>query len=226
MNFFETENADCILCGEIEDDDHFFKCNDPIMQDAQEEIIMDLCKSLKKINTSPSIIRTMKLYIQKWMSNKNHTQITTLHPNIQHHQEITLAIKQQEHIGWDHFVRGRLSKLWKVAQKTYQGQKYTSKWPLLCIKAIATSTQKIWEIRNIMKFGTDSQVMTNHQNRLKPKIMAYYNTYRQTIPRTQHKLFQVPLQIRLTFSPKENTQWIETKFLSNYLLFFSHPTQT
>ena len=45
---------------------------------------------------------------------------------------------------------------------------------------------------------------------MKPKITDYYNTYRQTIPRTQHKLFQVPLQIRLTFSPKENTQWIKT----------------
>ena len=144
------------------------------------------------------------------MTNKKHTQNTTLQPNIQPHQEITLAIKQQEHIGWDHFVRGRLSKLWKVAQKTYQGQKYTSKWPLLCIKAITNTTLKIWEIRNIMKFGTDSQVMTNHQKRLKPKIMAYYDTYHQTIPRTQHKLFQVPLQIRLTFSPKENTQWIKT----------------
>ena len=152
------------------------------MRDAQEEIIMDLCKSLKQINTSPSIIRTMKLYTQKWMLNKNHTQITTLHPNIQHHQEITLAIKQQEHIGWDHFVRGRLSTLWKTAQKTYQGQKYTSKWPLLCIKAITNATLKIWEIRNLMKFDTDSQVMTNKQKRLKPKIMDYYATYCQTIP--------------------------------------------
>ena len=61
-----------------------------------------------------------------------------------------------------------------------------------------------------MKFGTDSQVMTNHQKRLKPKIRAYYNKYQQTIPRSQYKLFQVPLQIRLTFSPKENTQWIKT----------------
>ena len=144
------------------------------------------------------------------MTNEEHIKNTTLQSNVPLHQEITLAIKQQEHIGWDHFVRGRLSKLWKVAQKTYQGQKYTSKWPLLCIKAITNATLKIWEIRNIMKFGTDSQVMTNHQKRLKPKIMAYYDTYRQIIPRSQHKLFQVPLQIRLTFSPKENTQWIKT----------------
>ena len=77
MNFFETENAKCILCEEVEYDDHLFKCKDPIMQDAQEEIIMDLCKSLKQINTSPSIIRTMKLYIQQWITNKKHTKHNT-----------------------------------------------------------------------------------------------------------------------------------------------------
>ena len=85
------------------------------MRDAQEEIILVLCKSLKQINTLPVIITTMTLYLQQWMKNKEHIQNTTLQPNVLLHQEITLAIKQQEHIGWDHFVRGRLSKLWQVA---------------------------------------------------------------------------------------------------------------
>ena len=95
MNFFETENAECILCGEIEDDDHLFKCNDPIMRDAQEEIITDLCSSLAKIHISLTIIKILKIYIQKRMSSTLHTPPKQLHPNIQHHQEITLAIKQQ-----------------------------------------------------------------------------------------------------------------------------------
>ena len=111
------------------------------------------------------------------MLNKNHTPNTQLRLNIQHHQEIKLAIKQQELIGWDHFIRGRLSKLWKIAQKTYQGQKYTSKWPLLCIKAITNASQKIWEIQNLLKFGTQSQVISNYQKILKPTIMSHYDTY-------------------------------------------------
>ena len=139
-----------------------------------------------------------------------HIPSTHLHSNIQHHQEILQAIRQQEQIRWDYFIRGRLSKIWTIAQKTYQGKKYTSKWPLLCIKAITAATQKIWEIRNILKFGTESQAISNHQKRLQPTIKSYYDTYQQTIPWSQFKLFQVPLQIRLTFSPKENTQWIKT----------------
>ena len=107
-------------------------------------------------------------------------------------------------------IRGKLTHLWKSAQKIYQGEKYSSKWPLLCIKAIIQATQKTWEIQNILKFGTKTQVQSNHQKRLTPTITSYYNTYRQTVPRPQYKLFQVPLQIRLTFSPQENTQWIKT----------------
>ena len=111
MNLFETENAEYTSCGEVEDNNHPFKCNDPIMRDVQEEILTDLCSSLTKIHTSPSIIRILKIYIQKWMLNKPYTSTIQLHPNIQYHQEITLAIEQQEQIGWDHFIRGRLSKL-------------------------------------------------------------------------------------------------------------------
>ena len=107
-------------------------------------------------------------------------------------------------------IRGKLTHLWKSAQKIYQGEKYSSKWPLLCIKAIIQATQKTWEIRNLSKFGTKTQAQSNHQKRLTPTITSYYETYRQTVPRPQYKLFQVPLQIRLTFSPQENTQWIKT----------------
>ena len=180
------------------------------MRDAQEETITNMCSSLLKIHTSPHIIKTIKIYTQQWMAEKNSPSPICLHPDNKHHQEIIKAIGQQEKIGWTHLIRGKLTHLWKSAQKIYQGNKYSSKWPLLSIKAIIQATQKIWEIQNILKFGTKTQAQSNHQKRLKPTITSYYKTYRQTVPRTQYKLFQVPLQIRLTFSPQENTQWIKT----------------
>ena len=122
MEYFENKNTECILCGEVKDNDHPFQCNDPIMRDSQEETITNLCSSLTKIQTSPTIIKTIKIYTQRWMSSSPHTPPTHLHPNIQHHQEILQATIQQEQIGWDHFIRRRLSKIWKIAQKTYQGK--------------------------------------------------------------------------------------------------------
>ena len=80
-------------------------------------------------------------------------------------------------MGWGHFIRGRLSKIWKTTQKTYLGKKYTSKWPLLCIKVITAAIKKIWEIHNILKFGAESQVISNHQKRLQSTIKSYYATY-------------------------------------------------
>ena len=68
MEYFENENTECILCGEVEDDDYPFQCNDPIMRDSQEETITNLCSSLNKIQTSPTIIKTIKIYTQRWIS--------------------------------------------------------------------------------------------------------------------------------------------------------------
>jgi hypothetical protein len=134
----------------------------------------------------------------------------SFHPNLIHHQAIQTAIESQNKIGWDHFIRGRISKKWKKAQKLYSKNTNNTKWPTLCIKSIREASQKIWEVRNLLKFGTDSQIKTNHQKRLQPIIREYYYNFRQTVPRTQHKLFSVPLEVRYTFSPQENRQWINS----------------
>jgi hypothetical protein len=210
MEYKETEDSECQLCNEIEDDDHPFKCNDPTMQDAQEEGLEILKTSLTKIHTSTTITSTIITHLRQWMRNSELPPSQSLHPDIKYHQDIQKAIHQQNKIGWDHFIRGRILGKWQVAQKLFLKTKYRSRWPILCIKSIKDASQKVWEIRNLLKFGTKPQVYTNHQKRLQPTIKSYYATFRQTVSRTQYKLFSVPLQIRYNFSPQENRQWINS----------------
>ena len=177
MEYDETENSECMLCNEIEDDDHPFQCNDPIMQDAQEETLEILKTSLTKIHTSTTITSTIITHLRQWMRNTELSPSQSLHPDIKYHQEIQKAINQQNKIGWDHFICGRISGQWKIAQKLFLKTKYKSRWPILCIKSIKDATQKVWEIRNLIKFGTKPQVYTNHQKRLQPTIKSYYATF-------------------------------------------------
>jgi hypothetical protein len=104
MDYTENENSECILCNETEDDDHPFKCNDPIMIDAQEESLAILQTSLNKIHTSRTITSIIITHIRQWMRNEVPPHITSLQPNLIHHQEIQIAIETQNRIGWDHFV--------------------------------------------------------------------------------------------------------------------------
>jgi hypothetical protein len=106
-------------------------------------------------------------------------------------------------------LRKNIKKVGK-ARKLYSKTNNNSKWLILCIKSIREASQKIWEIHNLTKFGTDSQIQTNHQKRFLPTIREYYSTFRQTVPRMQYKLFSVPLEVRYTFSPQENRQWINS----------------
>ena len=109
MEYEETEDSECFLCNEIEDDDHPFKCNDPTMQDAQEEALEILKTSLTKIHTSTIITSTIITHLRQWMRNSELPPSQSLHPDIKYHQDIQKAIHQQNKIGWDHFIRGKIS---------------------------------------------------------------------------------------------------------------------
>ena len=52
--------------------------------------------------------------------------------------------------------------------------------------------------------------MVKEQKRLIPTITTYYNTYKQMISIKHYNMFNIPLEQRITFSPKENLQWINT----------------
>ena len=79
MEYDETENSECVLCNEIEDDNHPFQCNDPIMQDVQEETLEILKTSLTKIHTSTTITSTIITHLRQWMRNTELPPSQSLH---------------------------------------------------------------------------------------------------------------------------------------------------
>ena len=65
-------------------------------------------------------------------------------------------------------------------------------------------------MRNNLIYGDGKEKASKEQNRLTPTITTYYNTYKQMISVKHYHMFNIPLEQRITFSPKENLQWINT----------------
>ena len=87
MDNSENENAECTLSGEIEDNDHPFKCKEPMIRDTQDETMDILQKSLTKVQIYPVITTTLIKYIKGWMMNSPTTSQHTLLSKVLSHQE-------------------------------------------------------------------------------------------------------------------------------------------
>jgi hypothetical protein len=68
-------------------------------------------------------------------------------------------IDQPNSIGWDHFIRGKLTKEWDAVQyrhaKRYGLAKVSEDWILTLIKLLANSSFQLWEIHNQCRHGHD-----------------------------------------------------------------------
>ena len=179
------------------------------MRDAQNETLATLRKDLTQIGTYPILIEALIHHTKGWMKKKQTDYTHRLLPTVPTHNKLQLAIKQQNTIGWDHLVRGRLSKLWKDVQKLHNSTRL-NQWSKHFIKYIQKINNTIWDARNNLIYGTGKEKITKEQKRLIPTITTFYNTYKHKISYKHFHIFQIPLQQRITFSPKENTQWIQT----------------
>lgn len=210
-NSVRCSSPACLLCGEQEDnDDHLFHCTHPIMRDAQMETLATLRTALQEIEVSVTMIESIVHYIKSWMRITEPTFITKLSPSIPLHKIIIQAITEQDKIGWDHFVRGRQSKLWIISQTLSTGRRPSLSWQHKFFMAIQKINSTLWEVRNTLQYGNGKEKLTREQRRLAPTITELYNSYTHHISTKHYNIFNTPLAQRLQFSPTENKQWIKT----------------
>jgi hypothetical protein len=71
------------------------------------------------------------------------------------------VIIQQNAIGWDHFIRSKVSKEWNQVQyqhaKRYGMVKQSDGWMLGLIKLMANLSFQLWELRNQCRHGHDNR---------------------------------------------------------------------
>ena len=143
-------------------------------------------------------------------------------PNITPHSlhiTIQAAIKEQNTIGWQHFLKGRLSKQWSTAQQACYAQrtdldkrKYTIlRWRRRLVKSIIEGSIKCWETRNQALHGDTIQATTKIRlQKLRVRVAKSYANDRFLVPPLLRNLFKMPLQHRLTHRATQLQKWLET----------------
>jgi hypothetical protein len=132
--------------------------------------------------------------------------------NATYHNLITL----QESIGWDHLLRGKLSKEWANLQQGYvyrtsPGKKFDKeKWLRLIIKPLIMDCLDLWTLRNEERHGNDTaskQLKLANQARRDPRTI--YQLLDEVLA-SSRDLFSKPLDIFLQEDTYPIQCWIKS----------------
>ena len=107
---------------------------------------------------------------------------TSLKIKIQEAKIVYKTIQEQNQIGWNQILRGRLGQYWEILAQTHQRQNNHNSWTTGLIKQLLQMSQNIWKYRLEKEFGLDKNSKEQYlQQILKPRIEeAYKNTKRNT----------------------------------------------
>ena len=169
------------------------------------KILQTLTRYCQRQNTHPSVTNLMITNLHHWMENIQHKPTTpsklqqifklSNHTAYQLHK----ACKEQQLIGWEQILHGRISKKWETIA-TSNWTSNNKKWTTGFINKTVRAAIDIWQFRVDNKFGTNEE--TREKNRklaLQPKIEKAYKKI-NNLTMYHEKLLTIPLPLRLTFS--------------------------
>jgi hypothetical protein len=156
----------CPACKDaIESNDHMFQCQAVSRRRWQSSFITTIRKQAESSKTDPKLTHIMLAGMRSFFSDTDFPTAEVIHFPPQYHQ----LIASQEAIGWDHFVRGRISTLWAETQQDYMYRAHRStkfdaaKWHRNIVNPMFVDCHNLWTLRNEERHGTRNKA-TNELN--------------------------------------------------------------
>jgi hypothetical protein len=102
----------CRNCKDIiETPEHILQCKKCAKrQQAKEDYLKNMRRKMEDMWTDPATIRAIIHYVTSWINNTLNEKIKELIPEAS--ITLKLAIEEQTKIGWDHFIKGRITRTW------------------------------------------------------------------------------------------------------------------
>ncbi len=154
-----------------ESNDHLFQCPDISRQRWRSSTTSSLRQRLENHGTNPVLVDIMMAGLDSYFQAKpfDYSEFTEFDNSFHPRRPYYGLIRHQEAIGWDHFLRGKLSHHWTLLQqdfvwRTNPTKKFDSEaWLRLIIRPNFTACQDLWTTRNDERHGKDATTKTSLQ---------------------------------------------------------------
>ena len=170
-------SALCNICkNAIETQNHVYFCNHPASREVQITALRTLEKKATDQGFNKFLIRSMLKGLHAWMHDLPLPHISPKRTST--HKTARNAYYQQDALGWDNLLRGRLHRLWEVAQAEHQTAIGKTPSPMMhrLIRLLWDAAATMWKARNQMEHGTTTTARTKYATeRMNTQLTTVYS---------------------------------------------------
>ena len=194
-----------------ESDDHLFQCLHTDRQQWRAAFLRGITDHLTAF-LDPELIDMIRLGLQGYFRD-NFTALHSRFPDprpstvgadsdCQSTSDVYILLRQaQDAIGWDHFLRGKMSMDWSRLQYKYAARhnflKESKNWQHWLLTYMTSQSYTLWCARNRKRHGSDGRSQRRTQlDQTKRDVSALYELKDMVLPRDRD-LFSASLEIHL-----------------------------
>lgn len=201
----------CPSCNqEFETDDHMFQCSHIHRDHWRKDLLRTITDTFSSF-LDPELLTILKIGLTSFFTDSSPefqvrfpTQGTTAH--------YLPLIEQQNLIGWDQLMRGKMGKLWGPKQhafaKRYDLTEVSKRWQNRLVRLFANASFRLWEIRNGCRHGIDAATKQLAQQEQAHRELRILYTFRTQVLQQDRGLFQETIEAHLSETTSQIRTWI------------------
>jgi hypothetical protein len=195
---------------DYECDNHVYQCPHALRQQWRLDFVTNMVDMLESF-LDPQLLAIVRIGLRAFFNDTPPDFSERFPPGSSTNPYLDL-IAQQNTIGWDHFVRGKLSREWSELQFIYASRynllKASEGWTIRMIRLMATSSFRLWEIRNGCRHGYDEATKAKAKlDQAHREVRALYSFRGQVLPQDL-RLFPPSLEDQLQLPVTQLRSWI------------------
>jgi hypothetical protein len=186
--YYRTTDKYPICQDKTETLSHVLTCKDPLMIEYRVTQLEDLKASLIKIKTPELIIETVLYGIKHWTAQEDGDDKKVKAPSAGSVKPAEILLtqafaEQQDSIGWEQMLRGRISKKWRAAYHAFKSTRISPetdqvKWGSKLIMLLWEYTRSLWKYRNGVIYGHSQEEARNKEMQsLRREVAEEYAKY-------------------------------------------------
>jgi hypothetical protein len=202
----------CPMCSEnLKDDDHLFQCLHSTRRQWRTHMFRKIYDTFGEI-LDPDLVAIIRLGLRSYFSSAI-PDFSERFPTGYSTTSYADLIEQQNAIGWDHFLGGKVSTDWEMIQQQYARRyglvKKSEGWLVRLIRLMAQSCHTLWESRNSCRHGGNSATRAQIQSdQVHREIQCLYLLGDKVLS-TDRPLFMNTVEEHLTQSTAQLRAWIQ-----------------
>ena len=195
----------CLLCDTVEDRGHMFCCQNSELLGSRLEALRKLDEQVRKI-TQPEVADAIAVGVR---SIGNDTSAILYRQEFVVATDVSQAMFDQEQIGWDHFLMGRIALKWSEIGPAENHRDKPQVWGKKIVDYVLGTGIELWKQRNQLIHGSQEGVSKVEAAKTLETIRAIYNEIYPNIHPSHRWLFPGTVEDKLAETRATQIAWID-----------------